>query len=81
MKHFYLPSAGSPVIDWLEFFAFLLLVSLCIGGFVIWLTVLHGSKSKRRRRKHRHRRPTNPTLAQTGGLPPKRDPNLPPPGP
>ena len=31
-------------------------------------------KSRRRRRPHR---PLNPTLAQTGGLPPIRDPNTP----
>jgi uncharacterized iron-regulated membrane protein len=81
MKQLYLPSAGSPVIDWLIFLGFLLLVCLCLGGFVVWMKVLRSNKSKRKRRKHRHHRPTNPTLAQTGGLPPKRDPNQLPPGP
>jgi ABC-type nickel/cobalt efflux system permease component RcnA len=40
---------------------------------------LHGHQHHRRRirrREHRHR---NPTLAETGGLPPMRDPNAPPP--
>ena len=81
MKRLYLPSAGSPVIDWLLFIAFLLLVCLCIGGFFVWLKVLRASTSKRKRRKRHHRRPTNPTLSQTGGLPPKRAPDQPPPGP
>jgi uncharacterized iron-regulated membrane protein len=81
MKHFFMPDANSPIIYWLEFVAFLVLVCLCVGGFVIWLKVLHGTKSKRRRKKRRHHRHTNPTLAQTGGLPPKRDPDQPPPGP
>ena len=81
IKHLYLPNAGSPVIDWLIFIAFLVLVCLAVGGFVVWMKVSKGSTSKRKRRKHRHHRPTNPTLSQTGGLPPKRDPNLPPPGP
>ena len=80
MKHFYMPSADSPVIDWLVFIAFLLLLSLCLGGFFVWLTMIKSGKSKRKR-KHRHHRPTNPTLAQIGGLPPKRDPDVPPPGP
>ena len=68
-------------MDWLVFIAFLLLVCLCIGGFVVWMKVAHASRSKRKRRKHRHHRPINPTLAQTGGLPAKRDPSVPPPGP
>ncbi len=81
MKHLLLPSAASPVIDWLIFVAFLLLICIGIGSFVVWLKVARGSKSKRKRRKHRHHRSVNPTLDQIGGLPPKRDPNLPPPGP
>ena len=81
MSRFYLPTADSPFIDWLIFAAFLLPVCLVIAGFVVWLLVLRGGSSRHRRRKRRHHRPTNPTLAQTGGLPPKRDPNQPPPGP
>jgi len=81
MKRFYLPNADSPIISWLIFIAILLPVCVAIGGFVVWLKVLRGSKSKHRRRKRRHRRAINPTLAQTGGLPPKRDPNQPLPGP
>ncbi len=81
MKELFMPNAGSPIITWLLFVGFLLLVCVAVGGFVVWLTLSGGAKSKRKRRKHRHHRPINPTLAQTGGLPPKRDPNLPPPGP
>lgn len=36
--------------------------------------------SGRRRRKRRHERPMNPTLAQTGGLPPARPADEPPRG-
>lgn len=80
MKSWFLPTANSPVLQWLGFVAFLLLLFVCLGGFMVWLMMARGGKSKRKR-KHRHHRPTNPTLAQTGGLPPKRDPNQPPPGP
>jgi hypothetical protein len=41
--------------------------------------VAEGRRRKWRRRKRPHR-PLNPTLAQTGGLPPIRDPNTPPAG-
>ena len=51
-----------------------------LAAVVIWLKLGKNSPFKRKR-KHRHHRPLNPTLAQTGGLPPKRDPNQPPPGP
>jgi uncharacterized iron-regulated membrane protein len=81
MKSWFLPTADSPALEWLGFVAFLLLLFLCLAGFIVWLRMARGGQSRRRQRKHRHHRPTNPTLAQTGGLPPKRDPNLPPPGP
>ena len=80
MKQLYMPTADSPVLQWLGFIAFLLLLFLCLGGFVIWLKVLRSNKGKRKR-KRKHRRHANPTLAETGGLPPKRAPNQPPPGP
>jgi uncharacterized iron-regulated membrane protein len=75
-----MPTADSPAIQWLAFILFLLLISIVLGSFVLWLRMKKSGKGKRKR-KHRHHRPSNPTLAQTGGLPPKRDPNLPPPGP
>jgi len=80
MKSLLLPSADSPIFQWVGFFLFLLLFCVCLGGLFVWLTMARGGKTKRKR-KLRHHRPTNPTLAQTGGLPPKRDINQPPPGP
>lgn len=75
-----LPTAGKTA-DWLTFAVMLLAIGLGIAGVVIWIAVFR-NKSKKKRRKHRqrHQRQHNPTLAETGGLPPKRDPNLPPPG-
>ncbi len=80
MKRFFLPTANSPAYQWLGLLLFLLLFSVCLGGFIVWLKAMKSAGGKRKR-KHRHRRPTNPTLAQTGGLPRKRDPDQPPPGP
>ena len=81
MKSLFMPSTDSPVMVWLLFIAFLLLVCLCFGGAIIWFKRSKSNQAKRKRRKHHHHRPSNPTLAQTGGLPPKRAPNEPPPGP
>jgi hypothetical protein len=80
MKSWFIPSATSPFIQWLGFVAFLLFLCVCLGGFIVWLKTSKKTEPKRKRR-HRHHRAHNPTLAQTGGLPPKRDPNVPPPGP
>ena len=63
------------------FGAMLLAIGLPIAGFVIWLVVFRPkTKKQRRKRRQRHSRQHNPTLAETGGLPPKRDPNQPPAG-
>jgi hypothetical protein len=67
--------------DWLPFAAILLAVGIGIACFVIWLFVIRKSGKKRRKHhKRRHNRQHNPTLAETGGLPPVRDPNQPPRG-
>jgi len=80
MNPFELPATGKSA-DWLIFGAMLVAIGLPIAGFVIWLTVFRPN-AKKRRRKHRqrHSRQRNPTLAETGGLPAKRDPNQPPAG-
>jgi hypothetical protein len=67
--------------DWLIFAAALLLLAILVCAVVIWLKVLRrsGQKSHCKHRKHHHR-PTNPTLAETSGLPPLRPPGQPPRG-
>jgi len=80
MNPFALPSPGKSA-DWLIFGVMVLTIGLAIGIVTIW-AVVYRTKSKKRHRKQRrrHNRQHNPTLAQTGGLPPMRDPNQPPPG-
>jgi len=75
-------SSNGAAAGWLLFIAILLAVGIGIACFVIWLFVLRGSGKKphKRRKRRRHHRQVNPTLAQTGGLPPPRGPNEPPRG-
>jgi hypothetical protein len=80
MNPFEMPTTGKSA-DWLIFGVMLLAIGLPVGAFVIWWTVFRkNSQRQRRKRRQRHRRQRNPTLAETGGLPPRRDPNQPPAG-
>lgn len=81
MNPFELPASGKSA-DWLIFAAMLMAMGIPVFCFVIWLLVVRKSGKKRRRKKlkHRHHRQVNPTLAETGGLPPRRDPGEPPRG-
>lgn len=80
MKSWFSPSADSPLLDWLGLILILLLLFTAMLFGVVWFKTAQQRQPKRKR-KHRHHREVNPTLAQTRGLPPRRDPNLPPPGP
>ena len=67
--------------DWLLFVAILLAVGVGIACFIIWLFLFRKTGKKHHKRcKRRHNRQHNPTLEETGGLPPKRDLNQPPRG-
>ena len=79
MNPFELPS-NSASADWLIFIAILLAVGIGIACFVIWLFLIRKTGKKRHKHHKRHKRKLNPTLAETGGLPPMRAPNQPPRG-
>ena len=64
---------------WVDFFVMLGVFLLIALGALIWV-VYFRKKKRKRRHKHRHRRErrsANPTLAETGGLPPSRPPEPP----
>jgi hypothetical protein len=68
-----------PLPPWLNFLIMAGALLLAALGSFIWYVAFR--KKRKRKRKHGRsgeKRPLNPTLAETGGLPPKRDPNLPP---
>ncbi len=79
MNPFELPTNNASS-DWLIFVAILFAVGIGIACFIIWIFMFRKSSKKRRKRDRRHHRKLNPTLAQTGGLPPPRAPNQPPRG-
>ncbi len=79
MNPFELP-ANSTSADWLYFMAMLLAIGIGVACFITWFFVLRKSGKKKRKRHNRHHRRVNPTLAQTGGLPPPRQPGEPPKG-
>ncbi len=69
-----------PLPQWANFLAMALAILLAAGGSLIWfLTFRKKRKRKRRHHHHREKRQLNPTLAELGGLPPKREPDQPPP--
>lgn len=74
-------SAKGPAADWLMFIVMLAAIGLGVGTVVVWMFVFRPKSKKRRKRHQRRHRRHNPTLAQSGGLPPVRDSNQPPPGP
>jgi hypothetical protein len=72
--------SSSASSEWLIFIAILLAVGIGIACFITWLFIFRKSGKKRRKRMGRHHRKINPTLAETGGLPPPREPSQPPRG-
>jgi hypothetical protein len=61
---------------WVDFFIMTGILLLLAIGLLVWSVYFRKRGRKRRRRyRGRHdRRSANPTLAQTGGLPPVRHP-------
>ena len=56
MSRWIQPSAENPAFEWLAFFLFLLLLSVCLLGFVVWLKTKRPGTRHKRKRKHRHHR-------------------------
>ena len=79
MRSFDMPTSRVAA-DWMFFVAILLAVGIGIACFIIWLFRFRKTKKHRKRKNVRHHRKLNPTLAQTGGLPPPRAPDQPPRG-
>ncbi|HTA95667.1 MAG TPA: hypothetical protein VK769_06045 [Verrucomicrobiae bacterium] len=62
--------------EWVDLFVVLAAIFLLVLGIFFWALLIRkrkGTRRRIRRRHHRERHPANPTLAQTGGLPPIRE--------
>jgi heme/copper-type cytochrome/quinol oxidase subunit 2 len=73
-------SSSSVATDWLIFTAILLAIGIGIACFVLWFFMLRKTGKKKRKHRSRRHRHHNPTLAESGGLPPARQSNKPPRG-
>ena len=71
MDEFFTSAAGAS-LNWLVFIGLMLLICFFTGIFVVWFTLFRGKKKRRRKHRHRHRQ-NNPSLAEIGGLPPRRE--------
>jgi len=77
-----LPTVSPATASWMDFLVMAGVFALIAIGALIWVFYFR-KKRRKHRHKHRHqhgRRSVNPTLAQTGGLPPAR-PSASPDGP
>jgi hypothetical protein len=83
MSPFALPYNAKLTSDWVIFTAMLLAIGIGIACYVVWLMLIRNTTGKKdkEKKKLRHHRPRNPSRAETGGLPPVRDPDEPPAGP
>jgi len=58
---------------WADFFIMLGAFAFVATGALVWIFFFRKPKRRRRKRRHRHEhRSLNPTLSQSGGLPPVR---------
>ncbi len=68
-----LPAVGRMPPAWADFFIMVGAFALVGIGSLIWIFFFRMSARRRRKRRHRHEHLSpNPTLAQSGGLPPVR---------
>lgn len=79
MNPFDMPS-NSVAADWLIFTAILVAIGIGIACFALWFFMLRKAGKKKRKHRSRNHRHHNPTMAETGGLPPMRAPGEPPKG-
>jgi hypothetical protein len=69
----------APLPQWLDFLAVTGSMLLGAVGVLIWFLFFRTKRKRKRRPHHHEKRQPKPTLANTSGLPPRRDPDQPPP--
>ena len=73
-------AAAGPLPQWVFFMAVFGVIVVSALIVLFWVVLLRKPKNKKRKRRSRHheKRKINPTLAESGGLPPVREPEKPP---
>jgi hypothetical protein len=66
-------AAFEPLPQWINFLAVAGGMLLGSIGVLIWFLAFRKKRKRKRKLHHHERRQLNPTLAQTGGLPPLRE--------
>ena len=69
-----MPTVSPATATWMNFLVMAAVFVLVAASALVWVFYVRKRRHKHRH-KHRHRRerrPVNPTLAETGGLPPVR---------
>jgi hypothetical protein len=62
-----------PLPQWVNFLAMAIAVLVASIGALLWLVMFRKKRKRKRKHHSREKRQLNPTLAQTGGLPPVRE--------
>jgi hypothetical protein len=70
-----------PLPQWANFLAMAIAILFAAAGSLVWFLTFRKKRKRKRRHHHREKRQLNPTLAELGGLPPKRGPDQPSPEP
>jgi hypothetical protein len=68
-----LPAIGRFSPEWVDFFVVFGAIGLVVLVTFIWALFIRKNRTRRRKEHRRRHRPFNPTLAETGGLPPVRE--------
>ena len=62
-----------PLPQWLNFLAMAIAILLAAICWLIWFLAFRKKRKRKRKHHSREKRQLNPTLAETGGLPPARE--------
>jgi len=75
----------APLPQWVNFLVMVVALLLALIGSLLWVVMSRKRRRRKPRKRHKHqklkqpreKRKNNPTLAETGGLPPIREVELP----
>jgi hypothetical protein len=76
-----LPAVGHLSPEWVDFFIVFGAIGLVVLIIFFWALFIRKSGKRKRKKHRRHRHQLNPTLAETGGLPPAHEEEKPSPPP